>query len=141
MEQHDCRRSTSGKDRNLGVFVKSWSGSSSECICALRGRDDVKHMVTVTNLEVYSLDVECIGRISSNPMKARFSCTSSDAVTDSSWTATAEGVEMEGGDYCFDHVKLMCTELSGTERVHTSLKCSWLDKEGNLPTFAFSVTT
>ncbi len=141
MEEHDCVRTMSGKDRNLGVFVKSWSGSSSECICSLGGRDDVKHMVSVTNLEVYSLDVECSGRISSNPQKARFSCASSPRVTNSSWTATAEDIEMEGGDHFFDHVKLMCTELSGTERVHTTLKCSWLDKEGELPTFAFSVTT
>jgi hypothetical protein len=141
MEEHNCTRSMSGKDRNLAVFVKSWSGNSSECICNLRGQDDVKHMVTVTNHDVYSLNVECIGQIPSNPRKAKFYCTTSDSVTDNRWSATAANIEKGGGDYCFDHVNLCRTDLSGTERVHTTIRCDWLDKQGDLPSLAFSVTT
>jgi hypothetical protein len=141
MEEHNCTRSISGKDRNLGIFVKSWSGNSSESICTLRGQDDVKHIVTVTNLEVYSLHVECIGRIPSNPRKAKFSSTASNSVIDNRWSATAADIEKEGGNYRFDHVNLYRTDLSGSERVHTTIRCDWLDKQGDLPSLVFSVTT
>ncbi len=141
-QQEECAKSSrSGKDVNLAVFVESWSGNSSQTICALNSRKDVKHMVKVTNLEIYSLTATCTGDILSSERKVKFSCPTSSKVTDNRWTDTAEGIESEGGTCCFDHVTLLCTDLSGSERVHTTIWCDWLDKEGSLGPFAFSVTT
>ncbi len=141
-QQEECAKSSrSGKDVNLAVFVESWSGSSSQTICALNGREDVKHMVRVTNLEIFSLNATCTGEIRSSERKVKFSSPTSSEVTDNRWTATAEGIERDGGTGYFDHVTLLCTGLSGSELVHTTIRCDWIDKQGSLGPFAFSVIT
>jgi hypothetical protein len=141
MEGTTCRKTMAGKDVGLAIFVESWSGSRSEDICDLRGRDDAKHMVKVTNLEIYPLDIECTGQILSNPQKARFSCLSSHAVQDGLWTAETKEIEEDGGQYYFDHVSLLCADISGFEKIHTKLRCIWLDKDDNAPPLAFDITT
>jgi hypothetical protein len=141
MEEQTCRKKMSGKELGLAVFIESWSGSSSEDICNLRGRDDAKHMVKVTNLDVYPLDVECTGQILSNPRTAKFSCASGHSVTENEWTADTREIEEDGGYHYFGHVSLLCTDLSGFERVHTKLRCVWLDKSRDAPPVVFRVNT
>lgn len=141
MEEPTCRKRMYGRDLGLAIVVESWSGNTSEDICNLRSRDDAKHMVRVTNLDLYPLDVECTGQILSNPRKARFSCDAHHSVSENHWTADTQEIEEDGGHYCFDHVSLSGTDVSGFEKVHTKLRCIWLDREDDAPPLTFDVVT
>jgi hypothetical protein len=141
MEEQKCRKLMDGRDVGLAMLLESWSGNSAEDICDLRGRDDAKHMVKVTNLEIFPLDVACTGQILSDPRKAKFRCRATPSVSENQWIAETKEIEADGGYYCFDHVSLCCTRVSGFEKVHTKLRCMWLDKSRNAPPLTFDITT
>ena len=126
-----CKSSKSGQDRGIAACLESWSGSESQPICNLNAQDGIKHFVRVTNHEIYPVKIECTAEISSNPKKARFHCPKDTTVTEGGWSAKSEADE-DGGVCCFQHVHLLSTGLTGSERIATRIIGRWLDQTNDM---------
>ncbi len=112
-----------------GLHVKSWSGSVSpdRTVCDLKGRTDVKHIVEVTNLRLYDLDVQCSALIVSVPHKAEFRGIGA-GISPTSWTL--DGAIEENGWYRFDRVELV-RRSAGFEKIRVFVATRWAENLGH----------
>jgi hypothetical protein len=120
--------SCEGEKSIKGLHVRSWSGISRppETVCEIEGRDDVIHVVEITNLRLYDLDVDCAGLVVSVPPKAVFrSIDGADALT--SWNGKT-AIE-EGGTYQFDQFNIRSCS-SGFEKIRVYVASAFAEGLG-----------
>jgi len=105
-----------------GFFVETWSGFDEKRICDIGGRDDVRHYVSVRNLNLYKADLRVDGRITSHPPHAEFR-SRTHADTGNHWSGSVAGLD-DSAEYTFSHAALVSV-APGRERVSTEIVITW----------------
>jgi hypothetical protein len=102
-----------------GVIVDACSSDGASSVCTLTNRKDVKHVVTITNWNVYPVRINCEGKILNDPRKVEFnSPRASDTAT--SWSGVAPNV-LGYSSHMFDHAKIFSV-LSGQDEVDAEVR-------------------
>lgn len=123
MTCRSCHCSKASRGFRVETYSGVWSGAQWQPVCNLGNRQDVYHIVKITNKSNYPVDVVCDGSISMTAYrKVQFnSPTSTD--TDHTWQYSDQiGINR---DKTFPHVQLSSRNVGhGSEDVQTDVSAT-----------------